>query len=164
MTYRIDMTDIPAVTADEMWQLVELLIDSGLIETLPERLTELQMAQLARHFWQRYEGTGDRGLAIINRFMALIDFLATKRLAPLIRECKWQVVVASVGIAATMRLNPKWGFNRMKLASALDEQLLSGDYAVAGKSNGRIQALLAPLAINRWTARDGAEQQWSQAS
>ena len=132
MQLEIDLTDIPAVPADDLWRMIEVLITGGFIESYPRLLTSSEVDVLEREFWMRHRGTGNQALAISHRFRALTRVMAARRLAPLLGASNWRVLAASVEMAATMRLNPKWGFKTLTFRAALEARL-----KVAGRAEQR---------------------------
>ena len=115
----IDLTDIPAVTPAELWPVVKLTIGIDLIELLPRPLTQVQIDAVLDAFWSAHKGSGAQGLAVSHRMVAMLQCLARRRFASLINQRPRQALHAAVDAAATLRLNPVWGFNAMRFAAAL---------------------------------------------
>lgn len=115
----VDLTDIPVVTAAELWPIVEATISPRMSELVSAPLSQQQIDAVLRAFWSAHEGTGAQGLALSHRLIALLQGLSRRRFARLIHKQPHEVLQAAVNAAATLRLNAKWGFNPMRFAAAL---------------------------------------------
>lgn len=118
----LDTSDVPRVGARELALTLKML--SGRDLRIPSvRLSDDDLRRVEQAFWQISRRGRQRKVAVLLRFRSLVEACQSRRLSELIARHGQEAVVKTLEIAASMRLNVKWGFNPHKLARAVSEAL-----------------------------------------
>ncbi|MFA5950675.1 MAG: hypothetical protein WC807_10365 [Hyphomicrobium sp.] len=124
----IDTSDVPLVGTRELVLALKMLT-SGKGLLIPPALSDLDLRQVEQAFWQISRRSRQRKIAVLLRFRSLVTACQSRRVSELIAEHGQAGVILALEVAATMRLNAKWGFNPHKMARAMREALASaGEY------------------------------------
>lgn len=116
-SYGIDPTDIPCVPRQSMRDALCVLVFASIAIDPPRALSDAQHAAFVEAFWRRHDGTGPDGLALQYRLTAMLRAISARQLEPLFVSAPERVLTAAADVAATQRLNPLWGFNRMRFVA-----------------------------------------------
>jgi hypothetical protein len=118
MTKCWDMTDVPTVAPAELVFTIRRVV--GSIRTLTAQdATAVDLDDLETIFWQHYAGATGHGVALLLRLRSLIEVLSSRRVRTLTSEGADDLIRPLAEVAATMRLNVRWGFNPHKFLTAL---------------------------------------------
>ncbi len=115
----IDLTDIPVVAAAELAFIVEQTMARSKMKLGSQPQSQNEIDTVVTAFWAAHQGTGAQGLALSLRLAAMLQALSQRRFAVLLQNRPDDVWQAAILPAATLRLNPKWGFNAMRFSSAI---------------------------------------------
>lgn len=118
MAASIDLADVPAVSAEELFEPMRMLIGKGLGLALLRGLDEAGFKELEDRLWQQ-PGDAQRRLAVAVRLRGLIAVFGARRLQALMLERGFALIAEAVSLAATSRLNARRGFNPQRFVSAL---------------------------------------------
>jgi hypothetical protein len=118
----VDTSDVPRVGARELALALKML--SGRDLRIPSvMLSDDDLRRVEQAFWQISRRGRQRKVAVLLRFRSLVEACQSRRLSELIARHGQDAIVKTLEIAASMRLNVKWGFNPHKLARAVSEAL-----------------------------------------
>lgn len=125
-----DPTDVPAVAVEDLAAPMRELIagERGLV--FLRGLTPEDAQTVESCLRQRLGKEPSVELAALMRFRALADVFACRRLRELMLERGFEVIGPALQIAASMRLNLRWGFNPQNFYRAVSALLDAGDAGV----------------------------------
>jgi hypothetical protein len=112
--YGIDLSDLPNVSADRMRDALCLLTFANVDFDPPKVLSDAQEGAFIEAFWRRHDGSGIEGLALSFRLLAMLRAMPSRQLRPQFLADYEMTLAASADVAASLRLNPRWGFNPMR--------------------------------------------------
>jgi hypothetical protein len=119
----IDTSDVPTVATRELAVALKLLSGEKSHVLPAQALSEDNLRRVEQYFWQASKRDRTRKVAVLLRFRGLLEACQSRRLNSLIHAHGEEALVAALNVAATMRLNAKWGFNPLKIARAVGEAL-----------------------------------------
>lgn len=117
----LDTADVPTVTAHEMSAAIDHLVDAGQGLAFLKGLDEESLADLENALWRLWPDAPERRLAVMLRFRAALAVFGARRLRNLLLTRGYRVVRASAEIAASARLNVRFGFRVQSFFAALDD-------------------------------------------
>lgn len=120
MAPTFDVTDVPVVSAAELYRPMQMLIARGQALALLKGLTERELRELEEILWRDCECDRHARIAVALRFRALVDVFAARRLKDLLIERGFRVIAAAIAAAAQQRLNARFGFSAQRLLQATD--------------------------------------------
>lgn len=127
----IDPTDVPVIEHRDLALALRLMLAGGRILASAQTFTEDEIRRVEQAFWQRVDKGAQAKVAVLLRLRSLILLFADRRMQALVFRYGSQLVPHALAIAATMRLNTRWGFNPQKFARALEEALGAPSAAAA---------------------------------
>jgi hypothetical protein len=120
MIARLDPTDVPQVSAADLYRPMQMLIARGQGLALLKGLSERELRQLEDSLWNEFQGNATVRLAVALRMRALVDVFAARRLKDMLLARGFKVIQAAVAAASRQRLNTRFGFNAHNLLLAID--------------------------------------------
>jgi hypothetical protein len=120
MASSIDPTDVPVIETRDLALALRMLLSGGRVLAAAARFSESELRSIEQAFWSRARACRSSKTAVLLRLRGLVGVFATQRLRALLERYGAAVVPHALAIAATMRLNSKWGFNPQKFARALE--------------------------------------------
>jgi hypothetical protein len=118
----LDPSDVPAVAVRELALAVKILSGEGL--RLPDReLSDADLRAVEQAFWQVSSRHRTRKSAVLLRLRCFFDAAKSRRVSALLDGNGADTLLVALSVAATMRLNAKWGFNPLKLSRAIGEAI-----------------------------------------
>lgn len=123
MTKPIALDDVEPVSEFELALPMKLLIDAERALCLMRGSTIEDRRIVETAFWDSFNGSTRRGVAILVRFWCLVDAFSAKRFKTLLLSKGYQLIAPAVAAAAELRLNANWGFNPQRLLWAIDAQI-----------------------------------------
>ena len=118
----LDPSDVPAVAVRELALAVRILSGEGL--RLPGReLTDADLRAVEQAFWQVSSRHRTRKSAVLLRLRCFFDAAKSRRVSALLDSAGTETLLSALSVAATMRLNAKWGFNPLKLSRAIADAI-----------------------------------------
>lgn len=119
----IDPTDVPVIEHRDLALALRLMLAGGRILTAAQTFTEDEIRRVEQAFWQRVDKGAQVKVAVLLRLRSLILLFSDRRMQALVLRYGSRLVPHALAIAATMRLNTRWGFNPQKFARALEDAL-----------------------------------------
>ena len=120
----IDPTDVPTIPPRDLALALRMMLAGGRVLAAASRFSEGDIRRVEQAFWSHNGGCHATKLAVLLRFRSLIGVFSTRRLNSLVERYGSSLVPHALSVAATMRLNTKWGFNPQKFARALEAALV----------------------------------------
>jgi hypothetical protein len=111
--------DVEPVTALELCLQMQVAQAAGIRFSPSHPLSEADISQMERTFWQSHRGSWNRGHAIFSRAYCLSLILGARRIRDLLATHGDLTIKVACEFAASMPLNVKWGFNKHKLINAV---------------------------------------------
>jgi hypothetical protein len=110
-----DITDVPTVTPADLVLTFRRVVGS------PRTLTGtgIEIEDLEPIFWRHFTGDTAHGVSLLLRLRSLLEVLSARRVRSLTSGGGDDLIRPLAEVAATMRLNVKWGFNPNKFLTAL---------------------------------------------
>lgn len=131
MTDTVDLTDVPAIEMRDLALALRLMLAGGRLLAAAQTFSEVEIRRVEQVFWHRVEKGARAKVAVLLRLRGLISVFSNRRLQALLVRYGSSVVPHALAIAATMRLNARWGFNPQKFCRALEDALGAAMPAVA---------------------------------
>ena len=131
MASTVDPTDVPEIAPRDLALAVRMMLAGGRVLAAAGGFSEGDIRRVEQAFWTRNEGCHASKLAVLLRFRSLIGVFSTRRMNALLARYGSALVPHALDVAATMRLNTKWGFNPQKFARALEAALAQAGAFVA---------------------------------
>lgn len=119
MTPPVDLTDVPAVTAEALLVPMREAISRGRGLALLTGLDESTIRALEAEIWQSFSCDPRLRLAVALRFRALLDVFAHRRLKELFLQQGFKMIARAIREASLQRLNTRVGFCAQKFVMAL---------------------------------------------
>ena len=123
MTDSIDPTDVPAIETRDLALALRLMLAGGRMLVAAQTFSEDEIRRVEQVFWDRVEKGARAKVAVLLRLRGLISVFTNRRLQELLVRYGSSVVPHALGVAATMRLNVRLGFNPQKFCRALEDAL-----------------------------------------
>lgn len=114
-----DLSDIPAVTAEELSVPMQYLVQTGRGLAMLRGIGEADLREVETMIWSHEDIAAERRMAVAVRFRSLIAAFAARRLQQLLLDRGFPLIAPAIAAAASLRLNQKWGFNPQRLLAAL---------------------------------------------
>jgi hypothetical protein len=121
MLARMDTTDVPAVAAEQLAMAMRFMLDSDKGLVLLRGATDQDLRALEDAIWDRLDGDLAHRRAVLLRFQHLISVFSARRLRALMLRRGYNLIAPALLVAASMRLNTKWGFSPHKFFLAINE-------------------------------------------
>ncbi len=119
----IDFTDVPLVAVRELATALKILSDDLQVMILAGPLSEDDLRRVEETFWQRCPRDRGRKVAVLVRFRSFLEACRSRSLQTLIAAHGQTAVIEALAVAATMRLNTRFGFNPQKIARLVEPAL-----------------------------------------
>lgn len=123
MAVTMDMSDVPAVTVEDLTFAFERLVARGRGLALINGIQEADLREVESEIWRKFEGDAVRRLAVAQRLRSVLHVFSSRRLRALFLETGFGMIAPAAEIAAKQRLNGTWGFNPQKFLMALAARL-----------------------------------------
>ena len=120
MTTTIDRTDVPQVSAQDLFMPMRVLIQKGRGLALLRGLSEDELRALENEIWAHFSSDFETRVAVALRFRALVDVFASRRLKDLLLQHGFKTIARAISEAASQRLNTRFGFSPQRFVTALD--------------------------------------------
>lgn len=124
MFKRMDTSDVPMVAVEQLAMAMRFMLDSGKGLVLLRGASDSDLRDLEDTIWDRLDGDLAYRRAVLLRFQHLIGVFTARRLRALMLRRGYNLIAPAILVAATMRLNTKWGFSSQKFFIALNELVL----------------------------------------
>jgi hypothetical protein len=119
MTAAIDICDVPAVRAHDLYAPLSRLISEGRGLALLNGLTETEIRAVESKIWADFADFPETRIATALRFRALLDVFAARRLRHEFLQQGFKLIARAVAEASSQRLNTRFGFSTQKFVHAL---------------------------------------------
>jgi hypothetical protein len=126
MSAKIDLSDVPPVAPEHLAMPMRFLVESGRGLVMLRGLSRADLDELETVIWPLLEGDIVYRRAVLLRFQCMVDAFTARRLRGLLLRRGYGLIWLAVRLAASARLNAKWGFNPMKLAFGLQAASQTG--------------------------------------
>ncbi|MGQ0672025.1 MAG: hypothetical protein ACT4N2_03995 [Hyphomicrobium sp.] len=123
MTDIVDPTDVPAIETRDLALALRLMLAGGRLLAAAQSFSEDEIRRVEEVFWDRVHKGARAKVAVLLRLRSLISVFSNRRVQELLKRYGSQLVPHALVVAATMRLNSRWGFNPQKFARALEDAL-----------------------------------------
>ncbi len=126
-----ELTDIPRVAGTDLHAVIGDLVAAGHANFVFGNVTDEDRAQFTTTFWQTYSGDTGLGAAILIRFWALVDVLASRRMQALLLDRGFSFLRLAAQAAAKQRLNAQRGLNPLQMmwaVQALEQKQQQDDH------------------------------------
>lgn len=125
-----DPTDVPTIAAEDLAAPMRELVakECGLI--FLRGLTPEDARIVESCLRQRLGRDPSLELAVLMRFRALVEVFAYEPLLDLFLDHGFEMIGPAIEIAASMRLNKRWGFNPQYYYRGVSARLEGGDSGV----------------------------------
>jgi hypothetical protein len=123
MSDAVDPTDVPVIEKRDLALALRMMLAGGRLLAKAQSFTEDEIRRVEQAFWGHAGKGAPVKVAVLLRLRSLISVFCNRRLQALVVRYGSSVVPHALAIAATMRLNTRWGFNPQKFARALEEAL-----------------------------------------
>jgi len=123
----LDTSDVPLVPATDLALAMRFMIDNGRGLVMMRGLSNADMQELEEALWDRIEGDTVHRRAVLVRFQHLVEVFGARRLREQLMQRGFRLIAPALHLAATMRLNAKWGFSPHKFNAALRSLILELD-------------------------------------
>jgi hypothetical protein len=118
-----DLTDIPAVDADDLGAAMRSLIEEGRGLVLLRGLSDADLDTAKAALQRRFHTEPQRALAAFVRFRHMADVFGARRLRDLMLDRGYALLAPAMAIAASLRLNANRGFNPQQFVLSLHAAL-----------------------------------------
>jgi hypothetical protein len=125
-----DLTDIPAVDADDLGAAMRSLIEAGRGLVLLRGLSDADLDTAKATLQRRFHGEPQRALAAFVRFRHMADVFGARRLRDMMLDRGHALLAPAMAIAASLRLNANRGFNPQQFVRSLHEAMTSNVVAI----------------------------------
>ncbi|MCH9807846.1 MAG: hypothetical protein K0U74_08950 [Alphaproteobacteria bacterium] len=121
MAGTFDPKDVPVVAGAEMQAALHAVIHAERALVFFQGADAADLRAIEEEFWNRFEGSRERGGVILLRLWHLIDALQARRLKDRVMRSGLSAIEAAVKGAGQLRLNMAWGFAPQKIIWAINE-------------------------------------------
>jgi len=118
-----DLTDIPAVEADDLGAAMRSLIEAGRGLALLRGLSDADLDTAKASLQRRFHGEPQRALAAFVRFRHMADVFGARRLRDMMLDRGHALLAPAMAIAASLRLNANRGFNPQQFVLSLHQAM-----------------------------------------
>ncbi len=141
-----DLSDVPAVDADDLAAIMRVLIENGRGLVLLRGLEDEDLSMVQAEVQRRFHSDPQQALAVSVRFCLLVEVFAARRLKNMMRDHGHALMAPAIAIAASLRLNANRGFNPQRLVLSLQDTLSANVVAMEPRTEGATQEAAQPLA------------------
>lgn len=117
-----DITDIAMIDPSDLMIPMRHLISNGRGLALLNGLSDADLRALDCIIWQQFSDRPLVRVAVAVRFRALIDVFGARRLRELLLQRGFKLIASAVELAASQRLNPRFGFKSHAFVVALGRE------------------------------------------
>ncbi|MGE5513377.1 MAG: hypothetical protein ACM31O_19270 [Bacteroidota bacterium] len=121
MTKSLETSDVPLVAPEHLAMAMRVMIESEKGLVLLRGASSADLNQLEEAIWDRIQGDLAYRRAVLLRFRCLVDVFSARRLRTLMLRRGYNLIAPAIHVAASMRLNTKWGFSPQKFCLALHQ-------------------------------------------
>lgn len=146
MTMTWDLSDVPAVEANDLAALMRILIENGRGLVLLRGLEDNDLSAVQAEVQRRFHGQPQKALAVFVRFRQLVEVFGARRLKNLMLDRGHALMAPAIAIAASLRLNANRGFNPQRFVLSLHDALSANVVAIEPRTEAAAQVAVQPLA------------------
>lgn len=146
MTMTWDLSDVPAVEANDLAALMRILIENGRGLVLLRGLEDNDLSAVQAEVQRRFHGQPQKALAVFVRFRQLVEVFGARRLKNLMLDRGHALMAPAIAIAASLRLNANRGFNPQRFVLSLHDALSANVVAIEPRTEAAALEALQPLA------------------
>lgn len=146
MTMTWDLSDVPAVEANDLAALMRILIENGRGLVLLRGLEDNDLSAVQAEVQRRFHGQPQKALAVFVRFRQLVEVFGARRLKNLMLDRGHALMAPAIAIAASLRLNANRGFNPQRFVLSLHDTLSANVVAIEPRTEAAAQVAVQPLA------------------
>jgi len=126
-----DLTDVPAIAANDLAVAMRALINEGRGMVLLRGLQDDDLNTVHAELQRRFHGDPQTALAVFVRFRHLVEVFSARRLKDMMLDRGYGLIAPAIAIAASLRLNANRGFNPQSFLVSLQEALTANVVAIA---------------------------------
>ncbi len=141
-----DLSDVPAVEANDLSALMRTLIENGRGLVLLRGLDDEDLNAVQAEVQRRFHGKPQQALALFVRFRQLVEVFGARRLKNLMMDRGHALMAPAIAIAASSRLNANRGFNPQRFVLSLHDALSANVVAIESRTEPATQEAAQPLA------------------
>ena len=141
-----DLSDVPAVEANDLSALMRTLIENGRGLVLLRGLDDEDLNAVQAEVQRRFHGKPHQALALFVRFRQLVEVFGARRLKNLMMDRGHALMAPAIAIAASSRLNANRGFNPQRFVLSLHDALSANVVAMEPRAEAATQGAAQPLA------------------
>lgn len=119
----INLSDVPLVNPADLARPMQYMVDTGRGLAMLRGISKAELAEVDGALWNELAASPAQRLAILMRFLCLIEVFGARCLADLLMHNGYNLIAPAVHVAARMRLNADRGFNPARFERALLELL-----------------------------------------
>jgi hypothetical protein len=128
-----DLTDVPAVEADDLASAMRALIDNERGLVLLRGLADQDLDTVQAELMRRFHAEPQRALAAFVRFRHMVEVFSARRLKDLMLDRGHGLIAPAIAIAASLRLNANRGFSPQAFLMSLNTALADNVVALPGR-------------------------------
>lgn len=118
-----DLTDVPAVEADDLAAVMRALIANGRELVLLRGLEDEDLDTVQTAVQRRFHSEPQQALAVSVRFRQLVEVFHARRLKNMMMNRGHALMAPAIAIAASSRLNANRGFNPQRFVLSLHDAI-----------------------------------------
>jgi hypothetical protein len=141
-----DLSDVPAVEANDLSALMRTLIENGRGLVLLRGLDDEDLNAVQAEVQRRFHGKPQQALALFVRFRQLVEVFGARRLKNLMMDRGHALMAPAIAIAASSRLNANRGFNPQRFVLSLHDALNANVVAIEPRAEAATQEAAQALA------------------
>ena len=126
-----DLTDVPAIAANDLAVAMRALINEGRGMVLLRGLQDDDLNMVHAELQRRFHGDPQTALAVFVRFRHMVEVFSARRLKDMMLDRGYGLIAPAIAIAASLRLNANRGFNPQSFLVSLQEALTANVVAIA---------------------------------
>ncbi len=126
-----DLTDVPAIAANDLAVAMRALINEGRGMVLLRGLQDDDLNTVHAELQRRFHGDPQTALAVFVRFRHMVEVFSARRLKDMMLDRGYGLIAPAIAIAASLRLNANRGFNPQSFLVSLQEALTANVVAIA---------------------------------
>jgi hypothetical protein len=131
MVMSFNTNDVPLVSPQDLALPMQYMISTGCGLAMLRGASDRELRDAEDAVWDRIEGGSETRTAVVVRFRCLVAVFTAVRLRRMLLQRGFTLIAPALQVAASMRLNTRWGFNPMKFALALEGLLAERDERTA---------------------------------
>ncbi len=141
-----DLSDVPAVEANDLSALMRTLIENDRGLVLFRGLDDEDLNAAQAEVQRRFHGKPQQALALFVRFRQLVEVFGARRLKNLMMDRGHALMAPAIAIAASSRLNANRGFNPQRFVLSLHDALSTNVVAIEPRAEAATQEAAQALA------------------